>query len=79
MPDQGIQSWRSLIRALVAERKRQKISLRQMAAKMGMTQHTQIYKWETEQHIPRLDNIHRYAKALGLNLKFSFERKDTDD
>lgn len=70
----GIQSWRTIVRALVAERKRQGLSLREVAALMGVKHHNQIYKWEIETHIPRLDNLHRYAQALGLRIVFGFER-----
>lgn len=74
----GIQSWRSIIRALVAERKRQGLSLRQAADLMGMKHHNQLIRWEAERNVPRVDNLQRYARALGLRLVIGFERDMTN-
>lgn len=59
-----------LVEALIAERKRQGISQREVTRRLG-TSSADVSLWERGLSRPRLDHLERWAAALGMTLTIS--------
>lgn len=62
-----------IIRSLRAERKRLKLSRRELVAKIGYDQ-SQLYQWEVGKVWPTVHKVADWAEGLGLEL--AVKRKD---
>jgi transcriptional regulator with XRE-family HTH domain len=58
-----------LLRTLVAERKARHITQVEVACRMNVTQPT-VSGFETEESDPHLSTLQRYARAIGVTLRF---------
>jgi len=68
-------SWaqtRILVKALVRERKKQGLTQRDLGQRLGVVQAT-VAQFESEFSDPKISTIHRYAKALGMSVRFTLE------
>lgn len=63
-----------LVEALTAERKRQGLTQKVVAERMGAHPHfVQVFEYQTRE--PKLTTIERYANALDVILEFSFSKQ----
>lgn len=53
---------------LIAARKRQKLSVAAVAAAIG-THRSVVYRWENGERWPEVDNLRRWADALGVQVE----------
>lgn len=64
----------ALLDSLVDHRNRLKLSQKEIATRMGVSQST-VAGFESEMNDPRISTVQRYARAIGMRVGFKVESK----